>query len=403
MKVFDKLNKRGYLKDITHEEELSEILNNEKISFYVGIDPTADSLHIGHFFTLITARHLQKAGHRPIILVGGGTATIGDPSDRNEMRRVMTMEEIESNKENIKKQISNFLTYEGENGAILVDNADWLNDLKFINFMREIGIHFNVNDMLRTDSYRNRLEEGLTFFEMGYLLLQSYDYLVLNEKYGCRLQIGGSDQWTNILGGVNLIDKKTNDKVYGMTLNLLTKKDGKKMGKTEKGALWIDENKTTPFEFYQYFRNVDDIEVEKLFYLLTFLEDEEIEEILNSDTDINEKKKRLAFEITSIIHGKEKAQKAIETAESLFSGKAENLELPEITVANETLITDVIIEAGYAKSRGEAKKLISSNSIRLNDELCTDLAINVDKTLLNEDKYILLQKGKKAYTKVFIR
>ena len=304
-KIFDELMERGYVEQITHEE-LKDTLNNEHISFYIGIDPTADSLHVGHFMSLIVASRMQKAGHKPIILVGGGTATIGDPSGKTDMRKMLSREQIDNNVAHIKKQIEKFLSFEGENGAIIVNNADWLLDLHFVDFMRDIGSLFSVNKMLAAECYKQRMERGLTFFELGYMLMQSYDFLHLYNTYGCKLEMGGNDQWSNILGGVDLIRRVGHSDSYGLTFKLLTTKEGKKMGKTEKGALWLDPEKTSPYEFYQYWRNIDDADVKTVLSLLTFLPMDEVNRLASlKDEKINEAKKVAAFEITKLIHGEE--------------------------------------------------------------------------------------------------
>ena len=297
--VFDVLQERGYIEQLTHPDEIKELLNQKAVPFYIGIDPTADSLHVGHFVSLMVASHLQKCGHKPIILVGGGTAIIGDPSGKTDMRKMLSKEDILHNVECIKKQIANFVSFEGENAAILVNNADWISDLNYVDFMREIGSLFSVNKMLAAECYKQRLETGLTFFEMGYMLMQSYDFLHLYNTYGCKLEIGGNDQWSNIIGGVELIRKIGKDDSFGLTFKLLTTKEGKKMGKTEKGALWLDANKVSPYEFYQYWRNIDDADVTNVAKLLTFLPMHEIQQMAQlQDEQINESKKKVAFEIT---------------------------------------------------------------------------------------------------------
>ena len=331
--VLEVLEERGYIEQLTHPEEEKELLGKEKISFYIGIDPTADSLHVGHFVSLMVASQMQKAGHRPIILVGGGTAIIGDPSGKTDMRKMLSKEDINHNISCIKKQLERFLDFTGENAAIIVNNADWLLDLKFIEFMREIGTKFSINRMLAADCYKQRLESGLTFFEMGYMLMQSYDFLYLHDKYNCKLQLGGNDQWSNIIGGVELISKMSEDKAYGLTFRLLTTKEGKKMGKTEKGALWLDKEKTTPYEFYQYWRNIDDDDIKNVLSLLTFLPMEKVNELSNyKDEKINEAKKIMAFEITKLIHGEEEATKAQETATAVFEGKGSIENMPKVKI-----------------------------------------------------------------------
>ena len=399
--VINILNKRNYIEQITHEKELKELLGKEKISFYIGIDPTADSLHVGHFVSLMVASHMQKAGHRPIILVGGGTATIGDPSGKTDMRKMLSREEIDHNVACIKKQVEKFVSFEGENAAIIVNNADWLLDLKFVDFVREIGSLFSVNKMLAAECYKQRLETGLTFFEMSYMLMQSYDFWYLYNKYGCKLEIGGNDQWSNIIGGVDLIRKIGKDDSYGLTFRLLTTKEGKKMGKTEKGALWLDPNKTSPYEFYQYWRNVEDESVRTVLEMLTFLPDEKIEELASyKDEKINEAKKILAFEITKLIHGEDEAKKAKEASDALFSGKGSLDNMPTVTLDNRNIsILDAIIKCNIAPSKGQARTLITQGGITLNDEKITDTNYMLSDKDFKED-YAILKKGKKVFYKL---
>ena len=306
--IIKELENRGYIEQMTHENEMRELFQKESVRFYIGIDPTADSMHIGHFVALMVASRLQKAGHRPIILMGGGTATIGDPSGRTDMRQMLSREQLDHNVECIRRQAERFVSFEGDNAAIIVNNADWLLDLKYIDFMREIGSQFTMSRMLAQECYKTRLETGLTFFEMGYLLLQSYDFLYLHDKYDCKLQIGGNDQWSNIIGGVDLIRKIGSEDSYGLTFKLLTTAEGKKMGKTAKGALWLNPERTSPYEFYQYWRNIGDTEVRKVLSLLTFLPMDEVERLSSlKDQEINEAKKIAAYEITKLIHGEEEA------------------------------------------------------------------------------------------------
>lgn len=401
MGIIENLEKRGYIEQITHDKELRDEMNKKSISFYLGIDPTADSLHIGHFIALMVASHMQKAGHRPIILVGGGTATIGDPSGKTDMRKMMTKEIIDHNVEALKKQIEKFVTFDGENAAILVNNADWLLDLKYIDFMREIGTKFSVNRMLAAECYKNRLETGLTFFEMGYMLMQSYDFLYLHDKYGCELQIGGNDQWSNIIGGVELIRKIGAEDSYGLTFKLLTTAEGKKMGKTEKGALWLNPEKTSPYDFYQYWRNIGDTEVRKVLSMLTFLPMEKVEELSSyQDEKINEAKKIAAFEITKLIHGEEEAIKAEEASNALF-GNGGNIDAIPSTKFESTDISilDAIVLSGVASSKGQAKQLISQGGITLNDEKIEDIGYRLsDKDF--KDGYAILRKGKKVFHKL---
>ncbi len=398
--IFEKLTQRGYTEQLTHPEEIKNLLDNESISFYIGFDPTADSLHVGHFISLMVASHMQKAGHRPIILIGGGTATIGDPSGKTDMRRMMSREEIDHNVECFKKQIAKFLSFEGENAAIIVNNADWLLDLKFINFAREIGSLFSVNKMLAAECYKQRMERGLTFFELSYMLMQSYDFLYLHDKYGCKLQMGGNDQWSNILGGVDLIRRIGHSDSYGLTFKLLTTKEGKKMGKTEKGALWLDATKTSPYDFYQYWRNIDDADVKTVLSLLTFLPMEKVEELSNlKDEKINEAKKVAAYEITKLIHGEEEAKKAEEASNALFGGQGSLDNMPTATVAGNISILDAIIQVGFAPSKGQARQLITQGGISLNDTKISDTNYILSDTDF-KDGFAILKKGKKSYYKL---
>ena len=398
-KVFEELMERGYIEQITHEE-IKDVLDNSSIPFYIGFDPTADSLHVGHFVSMMVASHMQKAGHKPIILIGGGTATIGDPSGKTDMRRIMSREEINHNVECFKKQLSKFISFEGDNGAIIVNNADWLLKLNFVEFMRDIGSLFSVNKMLAAECYKQRMERGLTFFELGYMLMQSYDFLHLYNTYGCKLQMGGNDQWSNILGGVDLIRRIGHSDSFGLTFKLLTTKEGKKMGKTEKGALWLDAAKTSPYEFYQYWRNIDDADVKKVLSLLTFLPMDEVNRLSNlKDEQINEAKKIAAFEITKLIHGEEEAKKAEESAKALFEGQGSLENMPTSKVDENISILDAIITARMAPSKGQARTLINQGGITLNDEKVAD----VNYVLSDDDfkdGYAILRKGKKVYHKL---
>ncbi len=398
--VFNTLERRGYVEQLTHPEEIKKLFATESVPFYIGIDPTADSLHVGHFISLMVASHMQKAGHKPIILMGGGTAIIGDPSGKTDMRKMLTVEDIDNNVAQIKKQIEKFLSFEGENAAIIVNNADWLRDLNYINFMREIGVHFSVNRMLAAECYKNRLETGLTFFELGYMLMQSYDFLYLHDHYGCKLQMGGNDQWSNIIGGVELIRKIGAEDSYGFTFKLLTTKEGKKMGKTEKGALWLNSEKTSPYEFYQYWRNVADEDIENVMKLLTFIDPEEIEEMTKyKDERINEAKKVAAFEITKLVHGEDEAKKAEEATNAMFAGNG-NVDAMEAKTTEVNIpIVQVIVDIGMAPSKGQAKTLIMQGAITLNDEKISDIGY----TLKEEDfsnGYAIIRKGKKVYYKL---
>lgn len=401
--VFDILNERGYIEQITHPKEVKELFGKESVPFYIGIDPTADSLHVGHFVSLMVASHMQKCGHKPIILVGGGTATIGDPSFKNDMRRMMSREEINHNVDCIKKQVEKFVSFEGANAAIIVNNADWLLNLKFVDFMREIGSLFSVNKMLAADCYKQRMDTGLTFFEMSYMLMQSYDFLHLYETYGCKLQMGGNDQWSNIIGGVELIRKIGKDDSFGLTFKLLTTKEGKKMGKTEKGALWLDPQKTSPYEFYQYWRNIEDNSVETVLKMLTFLPIEEINKLSSlKDEQINTAKKIAAFEITKLIHGEEEAQKAEEASNALFNGTGSLDNMPSTKIENTNIsILDAIILTNIAPSKGQAKILINQGGISLNDKKISDTNYILSEKDF-KDGHAIIKKGKKVFHKLEI-
>lgn len=400
--VFDILEERGYIEQMTHPQEIKELFGKESVPFYIGIDPTADSLHVGHFVSLMVASHMQKCGHKPIILVGGGTAIIGDPSGKTDMRKMLTREDINHNVECIKKQIEKFVSFEGENAAIIVNNADWLLDFKFVDFMREIGSLFSVNKMLAAECYKNRLDTGLTFFEMSYMLMQSYDFLHLYETYGCKLEMGGNDQWSNIIGGVDLIRKIGKDDSFGLTFKLLTTKEGKKMGKTEKGALWLSKEKTSPYEFYQYWRNIEDDSVENVLKLLTFLPMEKINELSSlKDEQINNAKKIAAFEITKLVHGEEEAIKAEESSNALFTGKGnlDNMPTIELDSHQDISIVNAIIKAGIVPSKGQARTLITQGGISLNDEKITDINYMLSDNDF-KDGYAILKKGKKIFYKI---
>lgn len=399
--VFDVLEERGYIEQMTHPDEIKKLFGEKSVSFYIGIDPTADSLHVGHFVSLMVAGHMQRCGHKPIILVGGGTAVIGDPSGKTDMRKMLSRETIDNNVKGIRKQIEKFVSFEGKNAAIIVNNADWLLDLKYVDFMREIGSLFSVNKMLAAECYKTRMENGLTFFELGYMLMQSYDFLHLYNEYGCKLEMGGNDQWSNIIGGVELIRKIGKDDSYGLTFKLLTTKEGKKMGKTEKGALWLDPEKTSPYEFYQYWRNIEDESVKKVLCLLTYLPMERINELTSvNDERINEAKKVAAYEITKLVHGEEEAKKAEAASNALFEGKGSLEHMPTVKLQNSNCsILDTIIESGIAPSKSQARTLINQNGISLNDNVISD----VNYTLSDDDfkeGYAILKKGKKIFYKL---
>lgn len=394
--IMDTLRERGFIKQTVFEDELYEKLGKESVPFYIGFDPTADSLHVGHFLTLIAMHHMQQAGHKPIILIGGGTGMVGDPSGRTDMRQMMTRETVEHNVECFKKQMARFIDFEGENGAIVVNNADWLLDLNYVDFLREIGAHFSVNKMLTAECFKQRLERGLSFLEFNYMLMQAYDFLVLNRKYNCSLELGGDDQWSNILAGANLIRIKERKPAYAMTFTLLTTSDGKKMGKTAKGAVWLDENKTSPYEFYQYWRNIDDADVEKCLKLLTYLPVEEIEELCRyKDERINHAKEVLAYELTKEVHGEEKAETARQQAKAAFAGGEGEL-LEKVAEGAQTVV-DAMVLCGVCKSKGEARRLIAQGGVAVNEEKVTDENMPVP-----ESEFVL-QKGKKVRVKVIVK
>ena len=393
--VMDTLRARGFVKQTVFEEELYEKLGKESVPFYIGFDPTADSLHVGHFMQLIAMSHMQQAGHKPIILIGGGTAMVGDPSGRTDMRSMMTKETIRHNVECFKKQMSKFVSFEGENAAIIVDNGDWLLDLNYVDFLREIGAHFSVNRMLTSECFKQRLERGLSFLEFNYMLMQAYDFLVLYRKYGCALELGGDDQWSNILAGANLIRIKEQQPAYAMTFTLLTTSDGKKMGKTAKGAVWLDENKTTPYEFYQYWRNTADEDVEKCMKLLTFLPVEQIEELCRyKDERMNKAKEVLAYELTKEVHGEEKANLAQSQAKAAFGGGEAELLTKEISAV--ATVVDAMVAVGVAKSKGEARRLIEQGGVSVDETKVMDANMPVPAS------EFVLHKGKKVHLKVKI-
>ena len=396
--ILDELKERGIVKQVVFEDDLKAMLDSGPQSFYIGFDPTADSLHVGHFMQMIVAKRLQDAGHRPIILIGGGTAMIGDPSGRTDMRTMMTKETIAHNVECFKKQMSRFVRFDGENAAILVNNADWLLDLNYIDFLREVGAHFSVNKMLTAECYKQRLEKGLTFLEFNYMLMQSYDFLVLNRKYGCVLQFGGDDQWSNMLSGADLIIRKEQKAAFAITFALLTTSEGIKMGKTAKGAVWLDPNKTAPYDFFQYWRNIDDADVEKVFRFLTFLPVDEILELTKyRDERMNAAKERLAYELTALVHGKDEAENALKKAHAAFSGDSENM--PTATISADTKsVVDALVYIKAAPSKGEARRLIQGGGISVDGEKVTDINAQLtDSQLANG---FVLQKGKKNFWKI---
>lgn len=405
--VLDVLKERGFIAQTTFEDELYEQLK-EPTTFYVGFDPTADSLHIGHYIPIMAMSWMQRYGHKPIALMGGGTAMIGDPSGKTDMRKMLTVENIDQNVECIKKQMSRFLDF-SDDKAIIVNNGDWLRHLNFIEFMRDIGSMFNVNRMLTAECYKARLatENGLSFLEFTYMLMQSYDFLELFHRYGCRLEMGGNDQWSNMLGGADLVRRKDNEKAFACTFQLLLTHDGRKMGKTEAGALWLDPVKTTPFQFYQYWRNVDDKDVEKCLALLTFLPMDEVRRLgALEGSEINEAKKVLAFEVTKLVHGEEEAQKAADAAASLFSGNAESMNIPSLTVTAEDISADgrvstLLVKSGLCKSQGDARKQIEQNAVSIGDDKVSDAMASVTVEMIGKDG-LILKKGKKGFVRIVL-
>ena len=407
MTVFEELQKRGLLAQLTDEEEIKELINNGKATFYIGFDPTADSLHVGHFMALCLMKRLQMAGNKPIALIGGGTAMIGDPSGRTDMRSMMTKETIEHNCECFKKQMSRFIDF-SDGKALMVNNADWLMDLNYIEFIRDIGAHFSVNRMLSAECYKQRMEKGLSFLEFNYMIMQSYDFLSLYERYGCNMQFGGDDQWSNMLGGTELIRRKLGKDAYAMTITLLLNSEGKKMGKTQKGAVWLDPNKTSPFEFYQYWRNVADADVLKCLRMLTFLPLEQIEEMDKWEgSELNKAKEILAFELTKLVHGEEEAAKAQESARALFSGgNAADMPTSQLEEADfedgKMDILAVLVKSGLTASRSEARRAVEQGGVVVNDEKVTDIKAVFDMAAFEGDG-IVVRRGKKNFRKVVMK
>ncbi len=395
------------LAQITNEEAVKELFEKEKISFYIGFDPTADSLHIGHFIQMKIMAHMQRAGHRPVVIFGGGTAMIGDPSGKNDMRKMMTRETIQHNVDCFKKQMAKFIDI-SDGKAIFVDNADWLLKLNYVDFIRDIGKHFNINRMLAAECYKARLEKGgLTFLEFNYMLMQSYDFYKLYKDYGVKMELGGDDQWSNIIGGVELVRKMEGEEVYGVTFNLLTNSEGKKMGKTEKGAVWLDAEKTSPYEFYQYWRNIGDADVIKCMKMLTFMPLDEIAEYEKLEgSELNKAKEKLAYELTLIIHGKEEAEKADAAAKALFGGAGNTDDMPSTALADadfidgEVALLQMLVVSGVAKSRNEARTLVMQGSITVNEEKITDIAKKFSKADIGDG--LILRKGKKVYHKFIV-
>ncbi|HAE88747.1 MAG TPA: tyrosine--tRNA ligase [Clostridiales bacterium] len=398
MNVMDTLRERGFIKQTVFEEDLYKLLGSEKVSFYIGFDPTADSLHVGHYLAMMAMSHMQKAGHRPIVLIGGGTGMIGDPSGRTDMRNMLTAETVKHNCECFKKQMSRFFSFEGDNAAIMVNNGDWLLNLNYVDFLRDVGSLFSVNRMLTAECYKNRMEKGLTFLEFNYMLMQSYDFLVLFQKYGCVLECGGDDQWSNMLAGADLIRRKLGKDAFAMTFPLLTNSEGKKMGKTASGAVWLSAEKTSPYDFYQYWRNVEDSEVRKCMKLLTFMPLDEIEEMTAyQDERINAAKERLAYEITKIVHGEAVADDVVKKVKAAFSGDAENMPTKEIP-ASMTKVVDILAEVGFAPSKSEARRLVQGNAVAVDGVKVAD--VNAEVTDSQIANGFILSKGKKNRLKV---
>ena len=406
MGIYEELQARGLIAQVTDEQEIKDLINRGGARFYIGFDPTADSLHVGHFMALCLMKRLQMAGNKPVVLLGGGTGYIGDPSGRTDMRSMMTPETIEHNCECFKKQISRFIEF-GEGKAIAVNNADWLLKLNYIELLREVGAHFSVNNMLRAECYKQRMERGLSFLEFNYMIMQSYDFWYLHEHYGCNMQFGGDDQWSNMLGGTELIRKKTGDDAYAMTITLLLNSEGKKMGKTATGAVWLDPEKTSPYEFYQYWRNVDDADVMKCIRMLTFIPLSEIDEMEKWDgSRINEKKKILAYELTKLVHGEEEAKKAEETAASLFSGQGNDANMPKTALTADEVpetgynVVDLLTRCKLCASKSDARRLVQQGGVTVNGEKPADVNATVSAADLKAG--VVIRKGKKVYHKAII-
>ena len=406
MTIYDELVARGLIAQVTDEQDIRDLINQGKATFYIGFDPTADSLHVGHFMALCLMKRLQMAGNRPVVLIGGGTGYVGDPSGRTDMRSMMTPETIQHNCDCFKKQMERFIEF-GDGKAIMVNNADWLLKLNYVELLREVGACFSVNNMLRAECYKQRMEKGLSFLEFNYMIMQSYDFYHLFQHYGCNMQFGGDDQWSNMLGGTELIRKKLGKDAYAMTITLLLNSEGKKMGKTQSGAVWLDPNKTSPFEFYQYWRNVGDADVLKCIRMLTFLPLEQIDEM---DTwkgeELNKAKEILAYELTSLVHGKEEAEKAQAAARALFGGQADTEHMPTTQLADADLtdgkigLLDLMLKTGLVPSKREARQLIQQGGVMLNGEKVTDTALYLGEDLLREG--VILKKGKKVYHKAIL-
>ena len=405
MGIYEELQERGLIAQVTDENEIRELVNNGKATFYIGFDPTADSLHVGHFMTLVLMKRLQEAGNKPIALLGGGTGMIGDPSGKSDMRKMLTVEDIDHNCACFKKQMERFIEF-GPDKARIVNNAEWIRDLKYMDVMREIGPHFSVNKMLSAECYKQRMERGLSFLEFNYMIMQAYDFYLLHQKYGCNMQFGGDDQWSNMLAGTELIRKKDGKDAYALTITLLTNSEGQKMGKTVSGAVWLDPNKTSPFDFYQYWRNVDDADVMKCIKLLTFIPMAEIREMEKwEDNRINEKKEILAFELTKLVHGQEEAEKAKAAARALFSGEGDDNNMPttefdEFPAEGDQLL-NILVKCGLTTSRGEGRRLIEQGGLTVNGEKVTDPNVVISLAQLKEG--LKIKKGKKVFHKAILK
>ena len=412
MGVYTELERRGLIAQVTHPEKVKDLLENDKISFYIGFDPTADSLHVGHFLQMVIMAHMQKAGHRPIALMGGGTAMIGDPSGRTDMRKMLTKEDIDYNVSCFKKQFQGLIDF-SEGKALMVNNGDWLLELNYVEFLRDIGVHFSVNNMLRAECFKKRLEKGLSFLEFNYMLMQGYDFYKLHKDYGCKIELGGDDQWSNILAGMELVRRKDAEEVYGMTFALLTTSAGVKMGKTQGGAVWLDPNKTSPFDFYQYWRNVDDADVYRCLKMLTFIPVEDIEAMEDTfkasgnAADVNEAKTTLAYELTKMVHGVEEADKAKEAAQALFANGGNTADMPSTEMSKADFeagmaILDVMLAAGLIPSKGEGRRLVQQGGVSVNNEKITDPFANITLDKFKNDE-IIIKKGKKTYHKIIVK
>ncbi|MEF9983795.1 MAG: tyrosine--tRNA ligase [Oscillospiraceae bacterium] len=408
MTLFDELQERGLIAQTTDPTEIKELINNGKATFYIGFDPTADSLHVGHFMALSLMKRLQEGGNKPIALLGGGTGMIGDPSGRNDLRTMMTKETIQHNCDCFQKQMSKFIDF-SEGKALMINNADWLLNLNYIDLLRDVGVHFSVNRMLSAECYKQRLEKGLSFFEFNYMIMQSYDFLSLFEKYGCNMQFGGDDQWSNMLAGTDLIRRKLGKDAYAMTITLLLNSEGKKMGKTQKGAVWLDPAKTSPFEFFQYWRNIDDNDVIKCLKMLTFIPLDEIKamEAWEGTSRINEAKEILAFELTKLVHDEEEAKKALDAAKSLFSTGNDSENIPTVTIStneftnDEIGLLDLLVKTNLLPSKGEARRLVQQGGITIDDVKVDDATISINKSEFDKGS-IMIKKGKKSFNKVII-